>query len=57
MTITEAMQLQGFDPLKFIFPVSNTQSYRQIGNSVVVPAIQATVREMVKIIKSNGIEG
>ncbi|MCP4546383.1 MAG: DNA (cytosine-5-)-methyltransferase [bacterium] len=50
LTIEEAMQLQGYDPAKFIFPVSNTQAYRQIGNSVVVPAIAACAKEMVKNI-------
>lgn len=39
LTIEEAMQLQGYEPGRFHFPVSNTQAYRQIGNSVVVPAI------------------
>lgn len=42
LTIHEAAQLQGFDPARFQFPVSRAQIYRQIGNSVVVPAIQAT---------------
>ena len=48
LTPEEAMQLQGYDPKKFIFPVSNTQAYRQIGNSVVVPAISACAKEMAK---------
>ncbi len=39
LTVKEAMQLQGFDPETFKFPVSNTQTYKQIGNSVVVPAV------------------
>ncbi len=46
LTISEAMQLQGFDPKRFIFPVSNTQAYKQIGNSVVVPAVQATAEQI-----------
>lgn len=50
LTVKEAMQLQGYDPEKFIFPVSMTQSYKQIGNSVVIPAIRATAREIVKMI-------
>ncbi|MGJ8677759.1 MAG: DNA (cytosine-5-)-methyltransferase [Akkermansiaceae bacterium] len=55
LTVSEAMQLQGYDPENFVFPVSNTQAYRQIGNSVVVPAISACAREMAKIIlKNNG---
>ncbi|MBN2718718.1 MAG: DNA (cytosine-5-)-methyltransferase [Deltaproteobacteria bacterium] len=51
LTVTEAMQLQGYDPEKFLFPVSNTQAYRQIGNSVVVPAIAACAKEMAKMLR------
>ena len=50
LTVEEAMQLQGYDPHKFKFPVSKTQAYKQIGNSVVVPAIQACASEIAKII-------
>lgn len=50
LTIEEAMQIQGYDPARFIFPVSNTQAYKQIGNSVVIPAIQACAWEISKII-------
>jgi len=51
LTVEEALQLQGYDPRKFIMPVSDTQAYRQIGNSVVVPAIKETAKEIIKIIK------
>lgn len=51
LSVKEAMQLQGYDPDKFIFPVSKTQAYKQIGNSVVVPAIQACATEMAKILQ------
>ena len=57
LTIEEAMQLQGFDPKKFRFPVSKTQSYKQIGNSVVVPAIQATAREISKVLTNYSQNG
>jgi len=50
LTIQEAMQLQGYDPKKFIFPVSMTQAYKQIGNSVVVPAIYETGKLIVKLL-------
>tara|TARA_R110000824_G_scaffold4217_1_gene20039 strand:- start:1452 stop:2489 length:1038 start_codon:yes stop_codon:yes gene_type:complete len=50
LTIEEAMQLQGYDPKTFKFPVSRTQAYKQIGNSVVIPAIQATAREISKVL-------
>ena len=52
LTVEEAMQLQGFNPERFKFPVSDTQAYRQIGNSVVVPAVLETAREMAKVIKN-----
>jgi len=55
LTVEEAMQLQGFNPERFRFPVSDTQAYRQIGNSVVVPAILGTAREMAKVIKNEMI--
>lgn len=55
LTIEEAMQLQGYNPLVYQFPVSRTQAYHQIGNSVVVPAISATVREMVTLLKNKGV--
>ena len=48
LTVKEAMSLQGYDPNKFVFPVSNTQAYRQIGNSVVVPAISACALEIAQ---------
>ncbi len=51
LTVSEAMQLQGYDPSRFVFPVSNTQAYRQIGNSVVVPAVSACATEISRILK------
>lgn len=51
LTVKEAMQLQGYDPDKFIFPVSATQAYHQIGNSVVVPAITDTAKVMIEFLK------
>lgn len=50
LSIEEAMQLQGYDSEKFIFPVSKTQIYKQIGNSVIVPAIRSIALEMAKIL-------
>jgi DNA (cytosine-5)-methyltransferase 1 len=52
LTVKEAMQLQGFDKDRFVFPVSDSQAYKQIGNSVAVPAIEATAREICKVLKS-----
>lgn len=50
LTPLEGLKLQGFDVDKFILPVSDTQAYRQIGNSVVVPAVTATARKIVEIL-------
>lgn len=51
LSVEEAMQLQGYDPHTFVFPVSDTQAYHQIGNSVVVPAIEASARFIASILK------
>lgn len=54
LSVEEAMQLQGYDPEHFVFPVSKTQAYKQIGNSVVVPAIRSAAKEIAKIVKERG---
>jgi len=50
LTIQEALQLQGYDPARFVIPVSATQAYRQIGNSVVVPAVAACARYVAEVL-------
>lgn len=55
LTIEEAMQLQGYDPRKFLFPVSATQAYTQIGNSVVVPAVEASARVIANQLKEKSL--
>ena len=45
----EGLRMQGF-PDTFEFPVSETQAMKQLGNSVAVPAIQATANEIMKRI-------
>ncbi|REC95004.1 DNA (cytosine-5-)-methyltransferase [Kushneria indalinina] len=50
LTPHECARLMGFDApgeRRFVIPVSDTQAYRQFGNSVVVPVFQA-VAEMMK---------
>jgi len=54
LSVEEAMQLQGYDPERFVFPVSKTQAYKQIGNSVVVPAIRSAAKEIAKTFKERG---
>jgi DNA (cytosine-5)-methyltransferase 1 len=49
LTPRECARLQGF-PDDFIIPVSDNQAYRQFGNSVTVPLIQAVGKELVKSI-------
>jgi DNA (cytosine-5)-methyltransferase 1 len=52
MTPREWARLQGF-PDTYIVPVADASAYKQFGNSVAVPAIQATGNEIVKIIRVN----
>lgn len=46
LTPRECARLMGF-PDDFIIPVSDTQAYRQFGNSVVVPVIKAVAKLML----------
>jgi len=50
LTANECKAIMGFPP-EFQIPVSRTQMYRQMGNSVAVPMIGAIAREMVRSIK------
>jgi DNA (cytosine-5)-methyltransferase 1 len=49
MTPREWARLQGF-PDSFVIPVSDAQAYKQFGNSVSVPAVEATVKRIVKAL-------
>ena len=53
LTPTECARLMGFerDGRKWEIPVSDTQAYRQFGNAVVVPVIEAIARYMEPYIK------
>lgn len=55
LTPRECARIQGF-PDNFIIPVSNNQAYKQFGNSVAIPLIQAVgkniVKELLKIDES-----
>ncbi len=51
LTPAECSRLQGF-PDTFLFPVSDNQAYRQFGNSVTVPLIQAVGTNLVKHLLS-----
>ena len=50
MTPREWARLQGF-PDNFIIGVADASAYKQFGNSVAVPAIQATAAQLLKKIK------
>lgn len=49
LTPREAARLQGF-PDSFMIPVSDTQAYRQFGNSVSVPVISALAEAIYKAL-------
>ena len=56
LTPRECARLQGF-PDSFLIPVSDNQAYKQFGNSVVTPLIQAVGQNIVKeILKLNELK-
>ncbi|MFZ4414732.1 MAG: DNA (cytosine-5-)-methyltransferase [Bacteroidales bacterium] len=56
LTPRECARLQGF-PDTFIIPVSDNQAYKQFGNSVVTPLIQAVGKNIVlEILKINELK-
>lgn len=50
LTPRECARLMGF-PDSYQIPVSDTQAYRQFGNSVVLPAVTAVAAEMKRFIR------
>jgi len=52
ITPREAARLQGY-PDSFIIPVSDTQAYKQFGNSVSVPVIKAIAKEISRSINKS----
>lgn len=54
MTPREWARLQGY-PDDFIIPVADASAYKQFGNSVAVPAIQATAIQIITKLNENGI--
>lgn len=49
LTPRECARLQGF-PDSFVIPVSDTQAYRQFGNSVVIPLMECVAKLLVEKI-------
>lgn len=54
LTPREAARLQGF-PEEFVIPVSDTQAYKEFGNSVAVPVIHAIAEEILKVLDDDTI--
>lgn len=54
LTPRECARLQGF-PENFIIPVSNSQAYKQFGNSVCINVIEAVAKEMIGFMEFNGM--
>lgn len=54
LTPRECARLQGF-PEDFIIPVSNSQAYKQFGNSVCINVIEAVAKEMVSYLEKYNI--
>ncbi len=50
LTPRECARLMGF-PDSFRIPVSDTQAYRQFGNSVVVPVVEAVAAGIAKVLR------
>ena len=53
LSVLEAQRLQGY-PDNFKFPVSDNQAYKQLGNSVAVPVLEAIIKKMLETIKLKG---
>ena len=56
LTPRECARLMGFDAPgapRFRIPVSDTQAYKQFGNAVVVPVVEAIARHMAPWITGN----
>jgi len=52
LTVPETKQMMGF-PERFLFPVSNTQAMKQLGNAVAVPAVQAVAGQILQALNSH----
>ena len=50
----EGIKMMGL-PEDFVFPVSETQAMKQLGNSVAVPAVRATAAKMLEYLNRNHI--
>lgn len=53
LTPKECANIMGF-PSEFIVPVSDSQAYKQFGNSVVVPVVKRIFEEVIRILDESG---
>jgi DNA (cytosine-5)-methyltransferase 1 len=54
LTPTECLRFQGFpDTFKIPAKMANSSIYKQAGNSVSVPVIQAVSKNILKVLKGN----
>ncbi len=51
LSVLESKRLQSF-PDNFIFPVSDNQAYKQLGNSVTINVVEAVFKQMIKCYKN-----
>jgi len=51
----EGMKMMGL-PSDFVFPVSETQAMKQLGNSVAVPAVRATAEKIIEYLSNIQVE-
>lgn len=50
LSVYECLKIMGF-PENFVMPVSNSQAYKQIGNSVVVTVVEEIMKEIIKNVE------
>lgn len=53
LTLDQVRALQGF-PEDFVFPVSQAQAFKQLGNAVAIPAVEAVARHVVTSLAASG---
>lgn len=51
LSVKEGKKMMGL-PANYIFPVSDSQAMKQMGNAVVVPAIQAVAQEIINTLNN-----
>ena len=51
LSVLECQKLQGF-PATFIFPVSDNQAYKQLGNSIALPVVREITKSIIKILRN-----